>query len=94
MIEELKRLLSEATPERPTPWAVEVDGDDLAYIDDQRGANVSLIHDYPHVAALITAAVNALPQLLAVVEVARQAAERGDLTPAELATLRELEATP
>ena len=70
VVERLRALLSAATPERPAPLTVEVDGDDLAYIYDKRNATVCLVHDYPHVAQALAAAVNAAPALIAVAEAA------------------------
>ena len=62
----------EKTPERPTPWTVDVDEDDdidpIAYIYDARDATAAIVHDYPDVGRLIVAAVNAVRAVRAVLE--------------------------
>jgi hypothetical protein len=68
--DELRRLLDEATPR---PWGQSVSG---WYIDAAGGVAIADVHGISDQAlsnaALIAAAVNALPALLAVVEAAQE----------------------
>jgi hypothetical protein len=94
-IEELERAINECMAILPTPIHAEYDRDDsVSYIYTKRNSNVATVtHPLPReVAALIVAAVNSLPALIAVAKAARRivAAEAASDNAAALAAWDEL----
>ena len=69
MIEELKRALFDFSTIHPLPLTVDGD-EDVQYIYNQRDSTVAIAYDDESAARFIAAAVNALPELLAIVEAA------------------------